>query len=157
MPAAWSLASTSPGISVGIGDDRRHHRLHRRQPQRELAGIMLDEDADEALERADDRPVEHDRPVLGAVLADVAGVEPLGQHRVGLDGADLPGAADGVGQMEFELGRVEGALAGQFLPAEFLGVAAGGGDGVAQRLLGPVPHLRRVPKRLSGRSASLIA
>ena len=102
---------------------------------------MLDQDADEALERAEDRAVEHHRAVLLAVLADVAGVEPLGQHRVGLDRADLPGAADRVGQVELELGRVESALARQLFPAEFLGVAAGGGDRVAQHLLGPVPHL----------------
>ena len=85
---------------------------------------MLDQDADEALERADDRAVEHDRAMLLAVLADVGRIEPLGQHGVGLDRADLPGAADRVGQVELELGRIEGAFAGQLFPAEFLGVAA---------------------------------
>ena len=101
---------------------------------------MLDEDADEPLERAQNRAVEHHRAVLLAVLADVTGVQPLGQHGVGLDGADLPGPPDGVGQVEFQLGGIEGALAGQFLPAPFRGVAAGGGDGIAHGLLGPVPH-----------------
>ena len=61
---------------------------------------------------------------LLAVLADVARVEPLGQHAVGLDRADLPGAADRVGQVPFELGRIERAFAGQLLPAVFLGRAA---------------------------------
>ena len=101
---------------------------------------MLDQDADEALERAEDRAVQHDRAVLLAVLADVSRVEPLGQHRIGLHRADLPGAADRVGQMPFELGRIEGAFARQLLPAKFLGVAAGRRDGVAQALLRPVPH-----------------
>ena len=77
--------------------------------------MMLDQDADEALERAEDRAVEHDRAVALAILADIARVEPLGQHRVGLDRADLPRPPDRVGQVELELGRVEGALAGQLL------------------------------------------
>ena len=55
--------------------------------------------------------------------------------------ADLPGAADRVGQVEFELGRVEGAFAGQLFPAELGRRAAGGGDGVAKHLLGVVPFL----------------
>ncbi len=55
--------------------------------------------------------------------------------------ADLPGAADRVGQVEFELGRVEGALAGQFFPAELGRRAAGGGDRVAKHLLGAIPFL----------------
>ena len=114
--------------------------LARRQPQRELAGVMLDEDADEPLERAEDGAVEHHRAVLLAVLADIGGVEPVGQHAVGLDGADLPGAADRVGQMEFELGRIEGALARQFLPAILLGRPARGDDRVAKLGLGLVPH-----------------
>ena len=67
MPAAASFGGDLPGISVGVGHDRRDHRLHRRQPQRELAGIMLDQDADEPLERAEDRAVEHQRIVLLAI------------------------------------------------------------------------------------------
>ncbi len=101
---------------------------------------MLDQDADEALERAEDRAVEHDRAVTLAILADVAGVQPLGQHAVGLDGADLPGPADRVGQVEFELGRIESALARQFFPAEFFGRAAARDDRFAQLGLGLVPH-----------------
>ena len=73
---------------------------------------MLDQHADEALQRAEDRPVQHDRPVLLAVLADIGRVQPLGQHEVELQGAALPVAADRVAQDELELGAVEGALAG---------------------------------------------
>src|SRR3546814_20684110 len=36
-------------IAVRIGHDGRHHRLHRRQPERETARIMFDEDAVEPL------------------------------------------------------------------------------------------------------------
>ena len=103
--------------------------------------MMLDQYADEAFEASKDRAMEHDRPVPLAILADIGGVEPVGQDRVRLHRADLPGAADRVGQMEFELRRVEGAFTRQFLPAELRRVAARRGDRVAQRLFGPVPHL----------------
>src|SRR3546814_3123382 len=79
---------------------------------------MFDQDADEALVAAEDRAVEHDRPVALAVLADIARIESFGQHAVGLDRADLPGAPDRVGQMPFELGGVEGDFAGQLRRSE---------------------------------------
>ena len=55
---------------------------------------MLDEDPDEPLERAVDRPMDGDRPLGLAVLVDLGKVELLGQHRqVGLDRGHLPLAA----------------------------------------------------------------
>ena len=100
---------------------------------------MFDQDADEALVRAEDRAVEHDRAVPLAVLADVARVEPFGQHAVGLDRADLPRAADRVGQVPFELGGVERAFARQFFPAVFFGRQPGVDHRLAQFVLGLVP------------------
>ena len=79
--------------------------------------------------------------MLLPVLADVARVEPLGQHGVGLHRPDLPGTADRVRQVELQLGRIESAFARKLLPAELLCIAAGRRNGVAQALLGPVPHL----------------
>ncbi len=122
------------GIVVRLRDDRRHHHLPRRQPEREAPGVVLDQEADEALEDAEDRPVQHHRPVPRPVLADVGGVEPLGQHVVELEGAALPGAADGVGQVELELRAVEGALAGGVVEGEAVGV-----ERLGQRRLGAVP------------------
>jgi hypothetical protein len=69
------------GIAVGIRDDGRDHRLHRGEPCGQASGEMLDQDADEAFIRAEDRAVEHHRAVLFAILADVMRVEPLGQTR----------------------------------------------------------------------------
>src|SRR3546814_17292787 len=80
-----------------------------------------DLNADEALVSTEDRAVEHHRAVALAILADIAGVEALGHHAVGLDRPALPGAADRVGQVGFELGRIESPLARQFFPAIFLG------------------------------------
>ena len=90
---------------------------------------------------AEDRAVEHDRAVLLPVLADIGRVEPLRQHAVGLERADLPGAADRVLQVPFELGRIEGAFARQLLPAEFLRRHSGRDDRLAKLVLGLVPIL----------------
>src|SRR3546814_1092186 len=80
--------------AVRIGHDGRHHRLHRRQPERETARIMFDEDADEPLVGTEDRPMQHHRPVPLAILADIGRVESLRQHPVRLDRAYLPGPPD---------------------------------------------------------------
>ena len=61
--------------------------------------------------RAQHHPVDHDGAVLLAVLAGVLQLKALRQLAVQLDGAALPGAAQGVGQMEVQLGAVEGAVA----------------------------------------------
>ena len=112
MPAARSFVGDFVGIGVGIVDDRGYHRLRRRQPEREAAGIVLDQDADHALEAAEDGAVQHDRNLARAVLGDIARAEPLGQHEVDLQRAALPVAADRVAQHEFQLGPVERAFAG---------------------------------------------
>src|SRR3546814_9161330 len=62
--------------------DRRDHCLHRRQPDGQLAGEMLDQDADEPLIGTEDRAVQHDRAVLLAVLGDIRCIEPFGQHAI---------------------------------------------------------------------------
>src|SRR6516165_4147287 len=59
------------GIFIGLGGNRGDHDLRRRQPEREVAGIVLDQDADEAFHRAADRPVHHHRDLLRAVVVDV--------------------------------------------------------------------------------------
>ena len=61
-------------MAVGDRDD---DGLDRRQPEREGTREMLDEDPDEALERAVDRPVDGDRALRLAVLVDVGQVEAL--------------------------------------------------------------------------------
>ncbi len=124
------------GVVVGVGDDRRHHHLHRRQPEREAAGVLLDQDAEEPLEGAEDGAVQHDRAVARAVLADVFGVQPLRHVEVDLQRAALPVAADGVAQHEFQLRAVERALARVQLVLD-----AGGGAGFLQRAFRLVPDL----------------
>ena len=51
--------------------DRQDPDLHRGQPGGEGAGVVLEEHAEEPLDRAEQGAVEHDRRVAGAVLAHV--------------------------------------------------------------------------------------
>ena len=46
--------------------------------------MMLNENAEEALERAEDRAVQHDRAMALAILADIRRLKPLGQHEIDL-------------------------------------------------------------------------
>src|SRR3546814_18062248 len=96
-------------VPVGIGGDRGDHHLHRRQPEREAPGMLLDEDGEETLEGAENRPVQHDRTVLLAVLANIAGAEPLRQHAVDKEDAALPVAAEGYEHNETKLPPLERA------------------------------------------------
>ena len=99
-------------VDVAIGD-RDDDRLDRREPERERAGEMLDEDPDEALERAVDRAVDRDRALLLALLVGVGQVEPLGEHHeVDLDRRHLPFAAEGVIDVDVDLGGVERPVLG---------------------------------------------
>src|SRR4051794_27658934 len=82
--------------------------------------MMLDQDADEALVRPEDRAVEHDRPMPLAILADVGRVQQLGQYTIGLQRADLPGTADRILEVPLKLRRIEGPLARKLLPAELV-------------------------------------
>src|SRR5207302_2374003 len=41
------------GSLAVVGPDGQDEQLHRREPERELAAVVLDQDADEALERAE--------------------------------------------------------------------------------------------------------
>ena len=91
--------------------DREDACLERRQPQRKRPGEVLDEDGDEALEAAVDRPVDEHRAVLRVVGADVFQSEPLGHLVIELDRRALPLPADGVGHVEVDLRPVKGAVA----------------------------------------------
>src|SRR4029077_16234394 len=116
------------------GDDD----LHRCQPQGKAAGIVLDQDADEALERAEDCSVQHRGAVRGAILANIARLEPLRQDKVELQGAALPVPAERVAQNELELGAIKGPLP----RIERVGQARRL-DRIAEPSLGAVPDLVR--------------
>ena len=91
--------------------DRDHHGLHRREPGRESAGKMFDQNAHKPLHGAEDDAVQHDRPVLAAVFADIGQVEALGQDEVALNGGALPGALQAVVELEVDFRAVKSAIA----------------------------------------------
>ena len=99
-----------PIVEMAVGDGQ-HRRLDRRQPHRESPGIVLDQQGDEPLEAAENRPVDDHRPVLGVVHADVLQLEALRHLVIELDGGALPLPADRVGDVEVDLRAVKGAVA----------------------------------------------
>src|SRR5271155_3841966 len=99
-------------VYIALLRDRADDDLHGREPQRQMARVILQQDANEALHRAADRAVHHHRRRLLAVGRDVEGAEAFGQIEVDLRRAALPIAADRIAQHIFELRTVERALAG---------------------------------------------
>src|SRR5712692_9062319 len=90
--------------------DRQHARLDRREPGRERARVVLDEDAHEALEGAEDRAVDHDRALRLSVGINVLEREPVRLGEVDLDGRQLPAAPERVLDVDIDLRPVERAL-----------------------------------------------
>src|SRR5438270_10482343 len=72
--------------------------------------MVLDQDAEEALHRADDGPVQHYGRMARVVFADVLGAQPSRHAEVDLHRAALPDAADAVLQRILDLRSVESAL-----------------------------------------------
>ena len=118
--------------------DRQHDRLHGRQPHRERAGVVLDQDAEEALDRAVQRAMHHQRLVRLAVLADVLQPEAARQREIELHGGKLPLAADGVHQLHVDLGPVERGFIGHHFGLDLQLVA-----GALQGAFGHLPLLGR--------------
>ena len=100
---------------VGVFDvtvcNGNHNCLNRSKPNGECPAVVLDEDADEALERTKEGTVDHVWLVLLTVLADVCQSEALRQVEVELHGRTLPEAAYGVTDVHVNLGPVERATA----------------------------------------------
>ena len=103
-------------IGVDLGD-REDPDLGRRQPCREGARIVLDQHAEEALDRTHQRPMDHHGSLALAIAGDVLEIEAFGQVEVELDGRQLPRPTDGVLDVDVDLRAVErtAALLGDVL------------------------------------------
>ena len=107
-----SSASSFGGVgSVPLADGHEAD-LHGREPEREGSGVVLDEHAEEALNRAEERAVHHDGLMALAVFADVLELEARGKVEVELHRGELPEAAEDVDELDVDLGAVEGGFAG---------------------------------------------
>ena len=135
-------------LHVPVGD-RDDHGLHRRQPDREGAGEVLDEHAQEALGGAGHGAVQHHRRVLGAVFADVGAAQAGRLDEVHLDGGELPLAAQHIAGHEVGLGAVEGGFAFGFKVIHAVGIQGG-----AQGVLRPCPISRHPARTCRPRRAA---
>ena len=68
---------------------------------------VFQQDGEEALQGAEDRPVQHDGRAFRAVLVDVVRAESLGHVQIDLQRAALPVTSDGITQHELQLGTIE--------------------------------------------------
>ncbi len=98
---------------------------------------MLQEDGEEPFDRPEQRPVDHERPVPGPVLADELQVEQVRELEVHLEGRKLPAAVERVLDVHVDLRGVEGTLALGDRERD-----AGSLQRPAERLGRPVPLLR---------------
>ncbi len=79
-----ALPSACPSV---IGSTRD---LHRCEPHRKCSGEVLDQEAREPLQGAEDRPVNHYRPMRLVVLTDVLELETFRQVEIELNRRALP-------------------------------------------------------------------
>src|SRR5712691_13095593 len=70
--------------------DWDHRHLHRRQPHRERAGVVLDQHTEETLDRTEERAMHHDRLFARTILRNVLEAEALRQVEVDLYRRELP-------------------------------------------------------------------
>src|ERR1017187_5162155 len=100
------------GLAIGDG---QHDGLNGREPHRERAGVVLDQDAEEALDGAVQSAMHHQRLVGLTIFGDVLEAEAAGQGEIEMHGGKLPLAADGVHQLDIDLGPVESGFVGNRL------------------------------------------
>ena len=98
-------------VVVMAVSDRDEHDLLGREPDRESAAIMFDQDAKEAFHAAEEGAMDHVGAVLLAIFADVAEVEAFRQVEVELDSRKLPFPTQCVLDLEVDLWTIERAAA----------------------------------------------
>src|SRR6266516_2202783 len=101
--------------------DRNDTHLNRCQPDGKRPGIMLDQNPHEALDRAKEGPMQHDRLMRLAVRPDVTQIKSLGKGEVELYGGKLPWPADRVNKFDVDLRAVEHRLPFHSSPLHRLG------------------------------------
>ena len=112
VPAADCEMRGAADRIIGHGKDRH---LNWGEPRREGTAMHLDEVGDEPFHAADDAAVHHDRTVPIAIGAYVVQAEPLRLVEVDLNGGQAGLTPGGVGDLDVDLGTVEGRLAVRLL------------------------------------------
>ena len=93
-------------LVIGVAD-RNDLDLLRRQPRGERTGVVLDQNAEEALQRSEQGPVDHVWPLFGSVPIDEGHVEALRLIEIELNRRQLPLPPDRVLDLQVDLGPVE--------------------------------------------------
>src|SRR6267154_816229 len=76
--------------------DRADFNLDGGEPERKCSRVMLDKDAKKALDRAEQRAMDHEWLVTSAILGHVFETEAGGKIEIELHSGELPGAANSV-------------------------------------------------------------
>src|SRR5215469_10171566 len=79
--------------------DRANFHLHRSEPKRKRPRIVFDQNAEEALDGAEQRAMNHQRLMFCAVLCDILQSEARGQIEIELYRGELPGTPDGIDKL----------------------------------------------------------
>src|SRR5207237_5361048 len=74
-------------------------------------GVVIDEHAKEALDGAEQRPMDHEGLLARAIFGDIFQSEALGQSEIKLYGRKLPGTANGIHQLHIDLRAVKNGFA----------------------------------------------
>src|SRR5216683_5138032 len=99
------------GVRFDLFAEREHPGLIGREPEGQDATSVLEQNTDEAFERAEDRAMDHRGARLRAGAGREGEVEALGHVVVELDGGELPFALERVGHVNLDFRSVERALA----------------------------------------------
>ncbi len=86
---------------------RQHAHLFRREPEREIAGVMLDQKADEPFMRAERRAMDAQRRLLGIVAVAVVQAELRGHGEIHLVRGQRELAADDAPDLHVNLRAVK--------------------------------------------------
>jgi hypothetical protein len=91
-------------MAFGYGD---HHRLNRRQPDRESTPIVLDEATEETFHASENGSVYHYHRVCHSVNVHIGNIEPLRQVEIDLRGGTLPCPSQGISETDIDFGPIE--------------------------------------------------
>ena len=124
--------------------DRQNADLFGREPEREVAGVMLDQEADETFVRAERRAMNAERRLFGVVLVFVNEIEAARLREIDLVGRDGELAADRAPGLHVDLRSVERGFV-----RDLDKIDPGILEDVARHFFGLFPKLRFIDKLLS--------
>src|SRR5216683_650074 len=141
--ARFPLTAQMLHYLLRIGDmpvsNRDEANLHRRYPDGKRSRRMLNENADEAFQRATNRAVNDNGRLLLTVLIDVRAVEAAWQLEVKLNRAQLPRSAEGIFYQNVSLWPIKCAIS---LLDDIISLARVLIQDAAEHCLGFIPRLQ---------------